>query len=161
MDNEELGRSVASDQEVDEIDQQMLESLRFQGFDEEEGAKAGNREDAPTKKKTRKEIYEEVIKKSKKAKHERQEFKEDYGEKVKELDDELMGIGELLATRKKIKVANTAESEMDDYQLMALKLSGERVLGPQKVEKKVDNKAEERRKKKIINELNSDSDECD
>ena len=42
MDNEELGRSVASDQEVDEIDQQMLESLRFSGFKEEDGASERN-----------------------------------------------------------------------------------------------------------------------
>jgi len=161
MDNEELGRSVASDQEVDEIDQQMLESLRFSGFQEEDGAVADEREPAAAKKKSRKEIYEEVIKKSKKAKADRQEFQEDYLDAVRDLDEEVLNFRDLLRVTKKIKVEDPHKQEKDDYYQMAAKLSTERMLGPTHVEKKVDNKAIERKKKKIVNELNSDSDDCD
>jgi len=45
LEDEQLKRSIASDEEVDEIDQEMLESLRFQGFDDEENAKGGNEAD--------------------------------------------------------------------------------------------------------------------
>ena len=158
LDNEELGGSVASDQEVDEIDQEMLEGLRFHGFDNEADAKADNID--PTKqKKSKKEIYEEVIKKSKKAKADRQEFKEDYMDSVKNLDEEVNDLRKLITCGKRLKRSDYQNEDMDDYALMAHKLGNERILAPQKVEKKVDNKAEERRKKKIVNELDSDSED--
>lgn len=154
LEDEQLKRSIASDEEVDEIDQEMLESLRFQGFDDEENAKGGNEADPQKKKKTRKEIYEEVIKKSKKAKHERQEFKEDYFQSVKELDENINDIFNIVGVSKKVKT----EDPEDDYAMMAMKLSGERIIAPGKIAKKIDEK-EQNRKRKIVNQLYSDSDE--
>ena len=72
----------------------MVQSLHFGGFDEEDGEKDDQR--FQERRKTKQEIYSELIHKSKKMKFYRQQQQEEAEEKVQELDDDFDQIAQLL-----------------------------------------------------------------
>jgi len=85
-------RSVSDDN----IDAEVVHNLHFGGFDED-----GDKDEAgfEERKKSKNEIYAELIHKSKKLKFLRQQQQEENEEKIAELDDNFEEIFDLLAKK--------------------------------------------------------------
>ena len=167
LDEHELKQGIDSDEDLDEIDQEMLDKLRFGGFDEEDDF-AEDGEDAEgrpqKKKKSRKEVYEEIIKKSKKAKADRQQQKEDNAELVADLDDRCKDIQTIFSNNgtKKLKTDYSSANEIDEYAMLAEKLTFDRLLAP-KIEKKIKTDGSDHfgRKKKNVTEIEEEKESDD
>ena len=81
------------------IPAEIVDKLNFTGFDKEAVPNGTQDKDGVLKKKTKKEVYEEIIKKSKKMKYERQQQKEEDQGTLKELNEGYADIAQLLAFR--------------------------------------------------------------
>ena len=88
-------RSVSDDN----IDAEVVHNLHFGGFDEEGEEFDKTAEGFEERKKTKNEIYAELIHKSKKLKFLRQQQQEENEEKIQELDDDFEEIFDLLAKK--------------------------------------------------------------
>ncbi|KRX07151.1 hypothetical protein PPERSA_09365 [Pseudocohnilembus persalinus] len=103
-----------SDEDDDDVDvqnqQKQLDNLNFQGFNADQLLKLG-----AGGKKSKKEIYSEIIKKSKLMKYEKQKQKEENQEKLEELEKNYDEITELLQFRGKQSKQrdNEARRQMD------------------------------------------------
>lgn len=126
----------------------MTEDLNFSGFD-----------GPGTKKKSRKELYEEIIKKSKKMKHERQKTRMENKERTMELNEEFDSIRSLLKFTPKKKVK---ENEKDEYENLRAELERDSVVAPTPIEANVDSKFRKKREALVSDKakdlLNSDDD---
>lgn len=89
----EIDRSVSDDN----IDAEMVQNLHFGGFDDDgdERDERGFQE----RRKTKQEIYKELIHKSKKMKFQRQQQQQEDDEKVAELDEGFEDIMQLLVKK--------------------------------------------------------------
>ena len=99
MDNIDDFKDFDDDRSVsdDNIDAEMVHNLHFGGFDEDGDEK--NEQGFEQRKKSKNEIYAELIHKSKKLKFLRQQQQEENEEKIQELDDDFEEIFDLLAKK--------------------------------------------------------------
>ncbi|KAK3941554.1 putative nucleolar complex protein 14 [Diplogelasinospora grovesii] len=147
------GEEVPSDGESDgsHAERRMLKRLRLSEADGETGE-----EDQPERKKTKKEIYEEIIAKSKHHKYERQAAKEEDDDLRAELDKALPELQALLFQRQKpqpkanegqapvLKVAGMDKTALDkDYDIRVKQLAADKRAQPAERTKTDEEKAEE------------------
>ena len=90
---DDFNEKINFSSEEDNVPAEIVDKLKFTGFE-----KVENKE-LESKPKSKKEIYEEIIKKSKKAKFERQQQKEEDKVKIEEINSGFSDISGLLKFR--------------------------------------------------------------
>ncbi|KAK0656688.1 nucleolar protein 14 [Cercophora newfieldiana] len=132
-----------------DVDRKRLKRLRLEQAEEGEGAEEDGQ---PERKKTKKEIYEEIIAKSKLHKYERQAAKEEDGELREELDKELPELQALLFQRRKpqteakdaVLIAGVEKTVVDkEYDVRVKQLATDKRAQPAERTKTEEEKVEE------------------
>ncbi|KAM7219145.1 putative nucleolar complex protein 14 [Rhypophila decipiens] len=150
---DDLGASDESEDDGMHPDRKKLKRLRLTDGGDEEGPEDGQ----PERKKTKKEIYEEIIAKSKLHKYERQAAKEDDDALRHELDKALPELQALLFQRQKpetkgdqatIKIAGVDKAVVDkDYDIRVKQLAADKRAAPTVKTKTEEEIAEEESKR--------------
>lgn len=146
-------RSVSDDN----IDAEVVHNLHFGGFDED-GDGDKNEEGFEQRRKSKNEIYAELIHKSKKLKFLRQQQQEENDEKIQELDDDFEEIFDLLAKNpEQYKEEKKVKAKNDLYTNLQNQLSFDRRIKPEAANT-VDPKLAKKKKKNVVEEEeNNDS----
>lgn len=172
---EEVGASDESEDDGMHPDRKRLKRLRLTEADDEEGPG----DEQPERKKTKKEIYEEIIAKSKLHKYERQAAKEDDDDLRHELDKALPELQALLFQRQKpepkgdqapLKIAGVDKAVVDkDYDIRVKQLAADKRAAPTvktKTEEEIAEEEskrlkelEEKRLRRMRGEMDVDSDD--
>jgi len=141
------------------IDAKTVNDYHFSGFYE------GDRDIAPNgeRKKTRQEIFSELIHKSKKAKFERQQLAMENQIKKEKLDDEFQDIRHLLVGNvRQIKEESKKKNLTDDYYSMANLLRDDTKVVPEaKVSEDPERNRERRKNAKMVQEGEEEEEDSD
>ncbi|KAL4485457.1 hypothetical protein ABPG72_008325 [Tetrahymena utriculariae] len=142
----------------DNIPAEIVDKLNFAGFEKQaEQVDPQN----PQKKKSKKEIYEEIIKKSKQAKYERQKQREDDKTLLQDVNEGYEDIRDLLQFRGNYKADDYLD--VDEFDILTkelqtdIKTQANTVI--KKVEDKKEKKLQEKKRKQLKGIMSSDGEE--